>query len=94
MVLRNSNDGFTVKVKVTVSTTGDAVIDVVFASACILDEQFTDFDSNAWYHDGVHCADKNSLMDGLTDTIFSPNVNVTSEQLLSILMRYVDYKGC
>ncbi len=46
---------------------------------------FTDVKSNAWYADEVlYCLDK-GYMKGMSDTIFSPNSNVTREQFVLIL---------
>ncbi len=46
---------------------------------------FTDVKSNAWYADEVlFCLDK-GYMKGMSETIFSPNTNVTREQFVLIL---------
>lgn len=106
-VTTDAADEYTAKVKVTVSSTGeavevtdegngvfsfrmphgDAVVDVTFASACSLDAQFTDLDNAAWYHDGVHYAVENGLMVGLTDTTFGPNAATTRAQIVTVLWR-------
>lgn len=53
---------------------------------------FSDVTSDTYYHDAVAWASKCGIVNGYSDTIFSPNDNITREQLASILYRYAEYK--
>ena len=48
---------------------------------------FADLNSTAWYHDGVHFCIENDLMNGITDTLFSPDGTTTRAQIVTILWR-------
>ena len=50
-------------------------------------------DTASWYYKAVCWAAKNGIVNGVTDTTFSPNTNITREQLAAILYRYAGYKG-
>lgn len=52
---------------------------------------FDDVASGAWYADAVTWAAENGIVNGVSDTEFAPNVNITREQLAAILYRYADY---
>lgn len=49
---------------------------------------FTDVKSGQWYTDAVIWAAKNGVVTGVGNNKFSPNGNVTREQLATILYRY------
>ena len=53
---------------------------------------FTDLDvqSGSWYMDAVTWAYQNSIVNGTSNTTFSPDSKVTREQLVTILYRYCD----
>ena len=53
---------------------------------------FTDLDAKggSWYMDAVKWAYQNKIVNGTSDTTFSPNHEVTREQLVTILYRYCD----
>jgi len=53
---------------------------------------FTDL-KQAWYKDAVAWAYENGVVTGTSADKFSPNVNITREQMAAILYRYSDYKG-
>lgn len=53
---------------------------------------FTDLVAGSWYKNGVLWAEKNGIVDGVTATKFSPNANLTREQIATILYRYSRYK--
>lgn len=53
---------------------------------------FLDVASDTYYYDAVAWASKCGIVNGYSDTIFSPNDNITREQLASILYRYAEYK--
>ena len=52
---------------------------------------FDDVASEAWYADAVTWAAENGIVNGVSDTEFAPNVNITREQLAAILYRYAEY---
>ena len=48
---------------------------------------FTDANSKAWYHNGVHYCVENGLMGGVSDGLFAPNGTTTRAQIVTILWR-------
>ena len=48
---------------------------------------FTDARTTAWYHDGVHWAIENSVMNGVGDGKFAPNGITTRAQVVTMLWR-------
>lgn len=54
---------------------------------------FSDVASGAWYADPVTWAAANGIVNGVSDTEFAPNTDITREQLAAILFRYAEYKG-
>lgn len=59
--------------------------------AAIGDAYFIDIDTNAWYYDAVCWANENGLVTGTDTWHFSPNQNITREQMVTILYRYLNY---
>lgn len=53
---------------------------------------FTDCDED-WYRDAVAWANENGIANGISDTEFAPNAEITREQTAAILYRYAQYKG-
>ena len=53
---------------------------------------FADVQFNSYYEDAVTWAANNGIVNGTSDTTFSPNANVTREQMAAILYRYAQYK--
>ena len=53
---------------------------------------FSDVQYNSYYEDAVTWAADNSIVNGTSTTTFSPNANVTREQMAAILYRYAQYK--
>lgn len=53
---------------------------------------FTDLKAD-WYKDAVAWAYKTGVVTGTSASTFSPDGNVTREQIATILYRYADYKG-
>ncbi len=53
---------------------------------------FSDVQYNGYYEDAVTWAADNSIVNGTSTTTFSPNANVTREQMAAILYRYAQYK--
>lgn len=46
---------------------------------------FTDVTADAWYYDAVKFVSENSLMNGLSSTVFAPDANLSRAQLAQIL---------
>lgn len=53
---------------------------------------FSDVQYNGYYEDAVTWAANNGIVNGTSTTTFSPNVNVTREQMAAILYRYAQHK--
>ena len=54
---------------------------------------FGDIDMGAYYASAVSWAKQNGIVTGITENEFSPNANITREQIASIIFRYAQYKG-
>lgn len=54
---------------------------------------FLDVSSGSYYADAVAWAKANGIVNGTSETTFSPNEPVTREQTAAILYRYAQYKG-
>ena len=46
-----------------------------------------------WYKNAVNWAAETGIVDGMDETHFVPNENITREQAMTMLMRYARYKG-
>ena len=55
---------------------------------------YSDVASGKWYTEAIAWAKENDIVTGYTANKFGPKEPVTREQLLSILYRYAEYKGC
>ena len=53
---------------------------------------FSDVTFNSYYEDAVTWAANNGIVNGTSTSTFSPNANVTREQMAAILYRYAQYK--
>ena len=53
---------------------------------------FSDVTFNSYYEDAVTWAANNGIVNGTSTSTFSPNSNVTREQMAAILYRYAQYK--
>ena len=53
---------------------------------------FSDVQYNGYYEDAVTWAANNGIVNGTSTSTFSPNANVTREQMAAILYRYAQYK--
>ncbi len=53
---------------------------------------FHDVSRGQWYSDAVNWAQRNDIVNGVSDTAFAPNANITREQMAAILFRYAEYK--
>ncbi len=54
---------------------------------------FADVDMGAYYANAVSWAKQNGIVNGVTETEFAPNDNITREQIAAIIHRYAKYKG-
>ena len=54
---------------------------------------FSDVPAGTWYTDAVSWAKQTGIVNGMTDTTFSPNGLITREQLATMLYRYSSFKG-
>ena len=54
---------------------------------------FADVDMGAWYADAVVWAKQNGIVNGVNETDFAPDANITREQIAAIMFRYAQYKG-
>lgn len=54
---------------------------------------FTDVDADSWYSTAVSWAVENGIVNGTSDTTFSPNKNITRQEIAAIIQRYAKYKG-
>ena len=57
------------------------------------DNVFDDVSSDMYYADAVSWAKENKIVSGITENQFSPDANITREQLVAILYRYAMYKN-
>lgn len=54
---------------------------------------FTDVSSDSWYSSAVAWAVENGIVNGTSDTTFSPDKSVTRQEIAAILQRYAKYKS-
>ena len=54
---------------------------------------FADVDMSSWYANAVVWAQQNGIVNGVNDTAFAPDANITREQIAAIMFRYAQYKG-
>jgi len=54
---------------------------------------FADVDMGAYYGNAVSWAKQNGIVNGVSETEFAPNDNITREQIAAIMHRYAQYKG-
>ena len=53
---------------------------------------FDDVAGSAYYHDAVVWASENGIVNGVGETEFAPNANITREQLAAMMYNYAEYK--
>ena len=58
------------------------------------DLPFTDVEAGTWYANAVLWAAQNGIVNGVSDTEFAPGDDLTRQQLVTILYRYAEAKGC
>lgn len=54
---------------------------------------FTDVDMGSWYANAVVWAKQNGIVNGVNETDFAPDNNITREQIAAIMFRYAQYEG-
>lgn len=54
---------------------------------------FKDVPEKEWYASAVRWASNRGIVYGVSDTEFSPQTNITREQLAALIYRYAEYKG-
>lgn len=54
---------------------------------------FTDVKANAWYSAAIEWAKQNNIVSGVSETRFGLGQPVTREQMATMLVRFVEYKG-
>jgi len=54
---------------------------------------FADVDMGSWYANAVVWAKQNGIVNGVNETEFAPDANITREQIAAIMFRYAQYKG-
>ena len=54
---------------------------------------FTDVLGGTWYEEAVAWAAENGIALGMSDTLFAPDDPITREQLMTLLFRYVSWRG-
>ena len=54
---------------------------------------FADVDMGAYYASAVIWAKQNGIVNGVTETEFAPDANITREQIATIMFRYAQYNG-
>lgn len=55
--------------------------------------EFADVNEGAWYYNAVAWAKENGIVNGISETEFAPDVNITREQTAAIIYRYASLKG-
>ncbi len=58
-----------------------------------LEGVFTDVQTGAYYETAVYWAKNIGIVNGVSETEFAPNDNITREQIAAIMHRYAQYKG-
>lgn len=54
---------------------------------------FIDVDMKSYYANAVIWAEKNNIVNGISETDFAPDLNITREQIAALFFRYAQYKG-
>lgn len=55
---------------------------------------FDDLEEGSWYSDAVNWAYQNGIVNGTSATTFSPEAQITREQIVTIFYRYAASRGC
>ena len=62
----------------------------IYDLACIA---FKDVSKDSYYANAVIWAAQNEIVNGISETEFAPNDNITREQIAAMMFRYAKYKG-
>jgi hypothetical protein len=54
---------------------------------------FKDVDNGTWYSQAVSWAAGNSIVNGMSSSLFAPDSSITREQMAVILYKYAEFKG-
>lgn len=54
---------------------------------------FADVDMGAYYANAVIWAKQNGIVKGVSENEFAPDINITREQIATIMHRYAEFKG-
>ena len=54
---------------------------------------FVDVSADSYYSNAVIWAEQNEIVNGISETEFAPNDNITREQIAAIMFRFAKYKG-
>lgn len=54
---------------------------------------FDDTDENAYYFEALRWAASEKIVEGISDTEFAPDANITREQIAAIMFRYAKFKN-
>ena len=57
------------------------------------DKSFSDIKDDAWYSQSVNWAVKNGIVNGISESEFAPENEISREQVATILYRFAVYKG-
>ena len=79
-----------------VSTTRAMVVTILYrleGSPSVSGSSFRDEQAESYYADAVAWAEQNGIVNGTGNGAFSPDSEITREQLAAILYRYAQYKG-
>lgn len=57
------------------------------SAACL---RFTDVDQSRYYAPAVNWAYENKIVQGMTETTFAPNAPITRQQLVTMVVRYLE----
>jgi len=57
------------------------------------ESKFTDVADGQYYAKAVAWAQSNNIVNGISDTEFAPDANITREQMAAIIYRYASFKG-
>lgn len=55
--------------------------------------KFSDVKNGEWYTKAVAWASENGIVNGVSDSEFAPEDNITREQMAAIIYRYIKFKG-
>ena len=89
---KNSNGTYSFKMPSRNVTVKAEFVKVDSVADCTNDEtcpayHFNDLDLSKWYHDGIHFCVENGLMQGISDTEFTPHTEASRGMIVTVLYR-------